>query len=57
MKTLGDLTNMIARNAENIERAVDAIERGKRASEELPNLMKRQEDAIEELKKVMEVEA
>ena len=57
MKTLGDLTNMIARNAENIERAVEAIERGKRASEELPNLMKRQEDAMEELKRVMEVEA
>lgn len=57
MKTLGDLTQSIARNAENIERAVEAIDRGRMASKELPNLIRRQEDAMEELKKVMEVEA
>lgn len=56
MKTLGDLTSLIARNAENIERAVEAIDRGKRAAESLPKLMKDQEAMIEELKEAMEVE-
>lgn len=57
MKTLGDLTNLIARNAENIEQAVEAIDRGKRAAESLPRLMRDQEAMIEELKEAMEVEA
>ena len=57
MKTLGDLTNLIARNAENIERAVEAIDRGKRAAESLPKLMRDQEAMIEELKEAMEVDA
>lgn len=56
MKTLGDLTNMIARNAENIDRAVVSIECGRRAEKELPGLMSRQEELIEEMKKAMEVE-
>ena len=57
MKTLGDLTNLIARNAENIEQAVEAIDRGKRAAESLPRLMRDQEAMIEELKQAMAVEA
>lgn len=57
MKTLGDLTNLIARNAENIEYCVSAIERGKDAAETLPKLMRDQEAMIEELKVAMEVEA
>lgn len=57
MKTLGDLTSLIARNAENIEYCVDAIKRGKDAAETLPKLMRDQEAMIEELKEAMEVNA
>lgn len=56
-RKLTDLTEMIARNAENIEWSVRAIENGKHAEKELPDLMKRQENMIEELRKFMEVEA
>ena len=54
---LKDLTERIARNAENIEYSVQAIERGNQAEEDLPKLIKRQENMIEELKNFMEVEA
>lgn len=54
---LTDLTENIARNAENIEYSVQAIERGKQAEEELPKLIKQQENMIGELKNFMEVEA
>ena len=54
---LTDLTENIARNAENIEYSVQAIERGKQAEEELPGLMRQQEKMIAELRSFMEVEA
>lgn len=54
---LTDLTEMIARNAENIEYSVRTIESGKQAEKELPELMKRQENMIAELRNFMEVEA
>lgn len=56
-RKLTDLTEMIARNAENIECSVRAIESGKRAKEELPGLMRQQEKMIAELRSFMEVEA
>ena len=54
-RKLTDLTEMIARNAENIERSVRAIEDGKQAEKGLPDLMKRQENMIAELRNFMEV--
>lgn len=56
-RKLTDLTEMIARNAENIECSIRAIESGKQAEEELPKLIKQQENMIGELKNFMEVEA
>lgn len=56
-RKLTDLTEMIARNAENIECSVRAIESGKRAEEELPELMREQEKMIAELRNFMGVEA
>lgn len=56
-RKLTDLTEMIARNAENIECSVRTIESGKRAKEELPGLMRQQEEMIAELRSFMEVEA